>query len=255
MSTRPSAIAALTSCVLLLLHCDGVSSFSPLATRDALLHKTQRQQHRTPHPPTQLHGSFFDDLVGGGHDKEKAEALPKESMVKEVEGDDNHLWDTSGLQAEIERRNADACSSNNGAPTQSDSSEAVEADIDSKENEAEEVEFDGYMFRDAIYNKFGVCWDVDFQRVESYGFRKLYLNVLPFRLGSRRFRHETEYDYLCHLQAVVEILQKYDLLYSVLAQLEETKKKPRPGTSPLVAVPLRLDLSSDQLDEIMGPGM
>ena len=28
-------------------------------------------------------------------------------------------------------------------------------------------------------------------------------NVMPFRLGGRRFRHETEYDYLCHLQAVV----------------------------------------------------
>ena len=30
-------------------------------------------------------------------------------------------------------------------------------------------------------------------------------NVMPFRLGGRRFRHETEYDYLCHLQAVVRI--------------------------------------------------
>ena len=28
-------------------------------------------------------------------------------------------------------------------------------------------------------------------------------NIMPFRLGGKRFRHETEYDYLCHLQAVV----------------------------------------------------
>jgi hypothetical protein len=29
---------------------------------------------------------------------------------------------------------------------------------------------------------------------------------MPFRLGGKRFRHETEYDYLCHLQAVVSVL-------------------------------------------------
>ena len=62
----------------------------------------------------------------------------------------------------------------------------------------------------------------------------------------------TELDYLCHLQAVVEILMKYDQLDYVLLQLEETKKKPRAGTSPLVAVPLRLDLTEDQVNKILG---
>jgi len=113
-------------------------------------------------------------------------------------------------------------------------------------------EFDGYQMRDAIYNKYGECFDLEFQRVDSYGFRQVYLNVLPFRLGGRRFRHETELDYLCHLQAVVEILMKYDQLDYVLLQLEETKKKPRAGTSPLVAVPLRLDLTEDQVNKILG---
>jgi len=115
----------------------------------------------------------------------------------------------------------------------------------------EETEFDGYALRDAIYKKWGKCYDIDFQPVQTFGFRELYLNVLPFALGGRRFRHETELDYLCHLQAIVEILEKYDQLDYVLAQLEETNKKPRAGTSPLVAVPFRLDLTEDELNSIL----
>lgn len=49
----------------------------------------------------------------------------------------------------------------------------------------------------------------------------------------------------------VEILVKYNQLDYILAQIDETKKKPRAGTSPLVAVPLRLDLTEDQLDKIL----
>jgi len=137
--------------------------------------------------------------------------------------------------------------------TENDFRREVQKRMDESEddNDKEEEEFDGYAFRDAIFNKWGVCWDVDFQPVTTFGFRELYLNVLPFKLGSRRFRHATELDYLCHLQAVVEILVKYDQLDYVLAQIEETKKKPRPGTSPLVAVPLRLDLTPEQLDKIL----
>mmetsp|Transcript_12586 Transcript_12586/g.35709 ORF Transcript_12586/g.35709 Transcript_12586/m.35709 type:complete len:213 (-) Transcript_12586:99-737(-) len=119
-----------------------------------------------------------------------------------------------------------------------------------KATKVEEV--DGYFLRDVIYEKWGYCYDVDFNRVDSFGFRELYLNVLPFHLGGRRFRHETELDYLCHLQAVVEILQKYDQLDHILAQIEETKKKPRQGTVPIVAVPLRLDLTRKQVQEIIG---
>jgi hypothetical protein len=113
-------------------------------------------------------------------------------------------------------------------------------------------EFDGYALRDVIYEKWGFCYDVDFNRVDSFGFRKLYLNVLPFHLSGRRFRHKSELDYLCHLQAVVEILEKYGQLDYILAQIEETDKKPRAGTSPLVAVPLRLDLTREQVEDIIG---
>ena len=196
---------------------------------------------------TVLRGSFFDDLFGNKKENPNTgeEAAAKKNSkatadeVKDEIANDDDVWDASGLAAEIERRGA------------GNNDEASNTGREEPENvEEEEAEFDGYALRDAILNKFGVCWDVDFQRVESYGFRKVYLNILPFKLGSRRFRHQSEWDYLCHLQAIVEILQKYDLLDSVL---EETKKKPRPGTSPLVAVPLRLDLTEEQIDQILGP--
>jgi hypothetical protein len=44
---------------------------------------------------------------------------------------------------------------------------------------------------------------------------------------------------------------KYDQLEYVLSQMSETTKKPRAGTSPLVAVPLRLDLTPDQVKKIL----
>jgi hypothetical protein len=95
--------------------------------------------------------------------------------------------------------------------------EAFQARKQQQEEEAKQTqteqlneEFDGYAFRDVIYEKWGLCYDVDFNRVDAFGIRKMYLNILPFHLGGRRFRHETELDYLCHLQAVVEILQKYE---------------------------------------------
>jgi len=118
---------------------------------------------------------------------------------------------------------------------------------------AEEVEaFDGYQFRDALVEKWGESYDVDFNRVEAFGFRNLYLNVLPFYWGRPPFRHESELDYLCHLQAVVEILQQYNQLEYVLAQIQETKKIPkRAGKKPVAAVPLRLDLTPEEIKQIM----
>lgn len=118
--------------------------------------------------------------------------------------------------------------------------------------EEEEKEFDGYDFRDIIYAKWGQCFDVDFNRVESFGFKKVYLNIYPFFLGRKPFRHATEYDYLCHLQAVVDILQEYGQLDYVLYQIGETSKRPLPGRSPLVAVPCRLDLTEQQVNSILG---
>ena len=147
-----------------------------------------------------------------------------------------------------------ASSADDASPDADDDDLSLEAFQRAKKTSQpkQDDDFDGYALRDVILNKWGACYDMDFNRVDSFGFRSLYLNVLPFRFGRRPFRHETEYDYLCHLQAVVEILQKYKQLDYILYQISETKKKPIPGRSPLIAVPLRLDLTSEQVEEILG---
>mmetsp|Transcript_33274 Transcript_33274/g.49084 ORF Transcript_33274/g.49084 Transcript_33274/m.49084 type:complete len:220 (+) Transcript_33274:2-661(+) len=194
-------------------------------------------------PATFLQSSPFDEFLGNifGKDEDKDKSRNKDSDIL----NDEEI-NISSFQQELSKRQ------------QQQPQQEVETDIDNaitdanKEEEEEEFQFDGYKMRDAIYNKFGECFDVDFNKVDSYGFRSVYLNIMPFRLGGKRFRHETELDYLCHLQAVVEILQKYDQLDYVLTQLDETTKKPRAGTSPLIAVPLRLDLTEEQVNQIMG---
>jgi len=204
-------------------------------------------------PQSKLFG-FFDDLIKetmGKKDQEPAVIpVPSQPNLMEVDGDEE--WNESDFRSELQKRDVrdqamDA--SENESSSGMDRGNVIA--VTDEEGMEEETEFDGYMLRDAIYNKWGQCFDINFQPVTTFGFRELYLNVMPFRLGSKRFRHETELDYLCHLQAVVEILEKYDQLDYVLAQLEETKKKPRAGTSPLVAVPFRLDLTEDELNKIM----
>ncbi|KAK1742539.1 DUF3067 domain-containing protein [Skeletonema marinoi] len=197
---------------------------------------------------TFLQSSPFDEFLGNifGKDEDKDKSRNKDSDI--INDEEINI---SSFQQELTKRQ------------QQQPQQELETDIDNAitdaNKEEEEEEFDGYKMRDAIYNKFGECFDVDFNKVDAYGFRSVYLNIMPFRLGGKRFRHETELDYLCHLQAVVstylggvEILQKYDQLDYVLAQLDETTKKPRAGTSPLIAVPLRLDLTEEQVNQIMG---
>ena len=180
---------------------------------------------------THLQEGFFDDFINSSFQNNNDNA-------EEEEEDNNNIINEADFQREVQKRKQN----NNGNEENSSSN---------SNNEIIENEFDGYALRDAIFTKYGKCYDVDFQPVQSFGFKELYLNILPFHLNGRRFRHETELDYLCHLQAVVEILIKYDQLEYVLYQLQETKKKPRAGTSPLVAVPLRLKLDEDQLNSIL----
>jgi Domain of unknown function (DUF3067) len=133
--------------------------------------------------------------------------------------------------------------------------DAFQAEINKREDIPQPMtsdDFDGYALRDVIVEKWDGCYDLEFQPVDSFGFREIYLNVMPFKMGTRgRWRHSTELDYLMHLQAVVEILVKYKQLDYVLYQIKETNKKPRAGTSPLVAVPLRLDLTPEQVKRIL----
>lgn len=110
----------------------------------------------------------------------------------------------------------------------------------------ENLEFDGYALQDLLVAKCGASLDIEFQRFGD----KLYCTVLPI-LGfgtPLRSRHDTELDYLMHLQGVIEILRKYDNLEYFLAFVETTKKTPKRGTD---AVLCRLNLSEEQAAQII----
>ena len=107
---------------------------------------------------------------------------------------------------------------------------------------------DGYGLRDLFIAKWGVPFDVDFQC--GYSPSCVFVTILPVAFGNRRqCRHETELDYLMHLQAIIEILHRYDNLESWLYFLETTNLSPKPG---IESVPYRLDLSPNDVQRIVG---
>ena len=107
-------------------------------------------------------------------------------------------------------------------------------------------DFDGYALRDLLMAKWGAPLDVDFQRDASLNW--VYCTVLPIAYGQRlKCRHETELDYLMHLQGVVEVLREYDQLEDFVAFVDGTNKAPKAGTD---SVPFRLNLDEEQTRQI-----
>ena len=95
--------------------------------------------------------------------------------------------------------------------------------------------------------------DVDFRPVTSLGKTDLYVAIMPIPFGSKRCRHgSNELSYLQHLQAVIEVLEKYRMLEEYLDFIRTTDKKPRARTSPLIAVTWRMELTENQVREITG---
>ena len=108
--------------------------------------------------------------------------------------------------------------------------------------------FDGYQLRDLLMQKWGVPLDVEFQRGNSQ--LTVYCTVLPVAFGSRRCRrHQSELDYLMHLQAVIEVLYKYGNLDQFIAFLQSTSRVPKAGVE---SVPFRLELDEKSLKQILG---
>lgn len=110
----------------------------------------------------------------------------------------------------------------------------------------DEVDFDGYKLRDLIVEKWGVPLDVDFQR--GYDGGTVYCTVLPIAFGSSRCRHESELDYLMHLQGVVDVLKKYNNLDSFIFFVKKTNKVPKPGTE---SAPYLMNLDDEALKKIL----
>ena len=121
---------------------------------------------------------------------------------------------------------------------------SAKEDSDTTTND-NKLDYDGYQLRDLLVSKWGVPNDIDFQQING----GLYCTILPV-LGygnALSSRHENELQYLMHLQGIVEILNKYDVLEDFINFVIETDKRPKRGTD---SVPYRLDLSRDDIDKI-----
>ena len=114
-------------------------------------------------------------------------------------------------------------------------------------------DFDGYKLRDLIVDKWGVPFDITFRPVTSLGREyqqsllsllsllpvhlltppetSIYANIMPVVLGGKNCQHKTELDYLSHLQAIMEILDKYPPNLQLLCEnIRSTAKTPRGNT-------------------------
>ena len=115
---------------------------------------------------TTLSSSPFDDFLGGlfGNDKDdkSSNRIDNAQDIK----DDEEEMSLSSFQQELFKRQQ----SKNVSTTASTSSTKIAG-----KDEEEEEEFSGYDLRDIIYYKYGECFDVQFQRVDSYGVRAVYL--------------------------------------------------------------------------------
>lgn len=161
----------------------------------------------------------------------------REQKLKELGGDGESMMDGIGNSDNIladfdnDRAWMDAFAS---AKNRNEDEEAME-----------DLNYDGYALQDLLLSKWGVSLDVDFQKIGD----NVYCTVLPLvGYGSPlRSRHNTELDYLMHLQGVVEILHKYDNLSAFIAFINETNKVPKRGTD---SVPFRLNLSDEDKSRV-----
>jgi hypothetical protein len=165
--------------------------------------------------------------------KAKRDKAATNSQIEEEEEDD--------VSMESFQRAAEIIGSYspNEYPTTTEDSlslEAFQSAVVSKEKEEEDVDFDGYKLRDLLIEKWGVPLDIDFQR--GIGGQTVYCTVLPVAYGSKKCRHESELDYLMHLQGVIEII----------ISLQKTRRSPKPGVE---SVPFLLELDSQSLKQIL----
>jgi len=123
---------------------------------------TRYTSYTTP-TTTKLLSSPLDDFLGSifGKDDDKSANSKEKTSVDDntpsnniKDDDDINEMSLSSFQNELAKRKEEESTNSNGD---------------------EEEEFDGYALRDCIFAKYGVCFDVEFQRVDSYGFRTVYL--------------------------------------------------------------------------------
>ena len=238
-------------------------SYGSVSGRDARCYKSPPPYAKLTTLLSSPLDDFLDSIFGNNNSNNENQNNDnirgnEANNKNDVQDENEETMNISSFKQELAKRQNNKVESET-VYSISDSSSNSNSNTKGSEKE-EEDEFDGYALRDAIYDKYGECFDVDFQRVDVGGFRNVYLvsafvveirggeevlrgtyiwgstkyilvyshiiyifetlvyvkNIMPFRLGGKRFRHETEYDYLCHLQAVVSTLPNRGKETSVL---------------------------------------
>jgi hypothetical protein len=201
----------------------------------------------------------------GPSERRVLKARREASAAKRVDDSDNSSLATTPFRRDPLASNDDDLSSQRSDSNTAVSMKAFQAaksavhqarTKESNGNESQGPKFDGYALRDLIVARWGAPLDVNFQRGDSGN--SVYVTILPVvafddttnnRRRSRQARHDNELAYLQHLQAVLEILDRYDNLSPWLVFLETTSKVPRPGKE---SVPFRLILSPSDQKKILG---
>ena len=154
---------------------------------------------QTPPPATIiLHSSplddFLDNIFGNDDNNKKnsdGSSTNNEDNNNRLEKDENEEenendMSLSSFQQELAKRQTNIEAPNDQQQQQqqqqlespnsgSSSSSSSSVQIKVQQEEEEKEEFDGYDLRDIINAKYGVCYDVEFQRVDVGGFRSVYL--------------------------------------------------------------------------------
>ena len=209
-----------------------------------------------------LIGDLWDEMIematyGPGERKILAERRKRAARSTEAEGDTQSVGKEMSFSEARKRFDADDDGgSNDNTSSEGDltpaafrqAAAAVSTPRNDNNNEPPPYDdFDGYALQDLLVDKWGAQLDIDFQRDASLS--NVYCNILPIAFGQRlKCRHETELEYLMHLQGIVEVLRKYDQLDAFVLFIEQTNKRPKAGTD---SVPFRLNLNDEQKRQIL----
>ncbi|CAM9711246.1 unnamed protein product [Chrysoparadoxa australica] len=104
--------------------------------------------------------------------------------------------------------------------------------------------FDGYAVLELIESKWGLPYDLQLHPAIIAGKQLITLNVMWTHLGQSRFPH-TEQEYMEHLQAIAELLVRWDRVDHFIECINDARKKPRQGT----AVPIPMNLPPDEVNQ------
>lgn len=149
-----------------------VTSFNNLFGSHSSVRITGFDYYNSQSTPTSLRSSPLDDLLGGLFGKdEKKESSEKPAVAMSIDNDvkEDDDMSLSSFQQELAKRQS------HQLETSAQSADDEGTSVHTKTGEDDEEEFTGYDLRDMIYYKYGECFDVEFQRVDSYGFRTVYL--------------------------------------------------------------------------------